>query len=669
MTTHAPCLLYSSDTQWATRVETFLSPITPLRILDTSARIHGFLEQQTASLLLLDMQTSGALDLLTSLIHTYPHTLIIVFGIPTSDPMLEAARMGVYALEDCEVNRHRVTHLVQTAFRHLELAGENRLLRQETLRLNAVNEAAHHHPQPDPDSSLDIRDFSAALRHFTHVETLLHRLVDEVAGSLRVSRVGIFCRTRDVASYRLRAGLRCLETSSSLEYSETDPQVLWLTIHPHAVTRTNLDHVRNPTTRLMLQDLLDLMGAEVLLPLQSRNRLLGWLFVGHLATGAPFDDRHLHKLITLTDCVSTTLENALLFEEATIQKTLAETLLHSIPNGIIAVDDDGIVRWFNESAQTLMGVQARTAVGRPIEGLGSRLADLLRRTLGESGTPQADEWTENPTQRTFTVRTRRLSTPARCLGAVAVLQDITDQKVLKEKEERMDRATFWAELAASMSHEVRNPLVAIKTFAQLLPERYQDVEFQNEFKDLVSCEVERLNHIVDQIHDFAHPPPLTFTAIQAKACVEAACTRVFPKDQPSRIRVTVSAPECLPDILGDGPAIINAFVHILTNSVEAMVATPNPEIIITLNLCENDGQAPGITMMFKDNGPGMAADMLDKMFSPFSTTKARGLGLGLPIVRRTILDHNGTITVHSNEFGVLVTIRFPTLSAEAGGLP
>ncbi len=669
MSAHSPCLLYSSDTQWATRVGTLLAPITPLRILDTSALVHRFLEQQTASLLLLDMQTSGALDLLSTLIHGYPHTLIIVFGISTSDPMLEAARMGVYALEDSDVNRHRLMHLVQQAFRHLELAGENRLLRQETLRLNAITEAAQHHTQPDHESSLDIRDFSAALRHFTHVETLLHRLVDEVAGSLRVSRVGIFCRTRDVASYRLRASLRALESSSTREYSETDPQVLWLAIHPHAVTRTNLDHVRNPTTRLMLQDLLDQMGAEVLLPLQSRNRLLGWLFVGHLATGLPFDERHFHKLITLTDCVSTTLKSALLYEEATIQKTLAETLLHSIPNGIIAVDDDGIVRWYNDSAQGLLGIQSTIAIGRPIEGLGSRLADLLRRTLGENGSPQSDEWVESATQRTFTVRTRRLSTPARCLGAVAVVQDITDQKNMKEKEDRLDRATFWAELAASMSHEVRNPLVAIKTFAQLLPERYQDTEFQNEFKDLVSSEVERLNSIVDQIHNFAHPPPLTFKAIQAKACVEAACARVFPKDQPSKIRVTVSAPDTLPDILGDDHAIVDAFVHILTNSVEAMVATPNPEITITLHLVEEAGQAPGVAAMFKDNGPGMATDMLDKMFSPFSTTKARGLGLGLPIVHRTILDHNGTITVHSNEFGVLVTIRFPILSSQAGGLP
>jgi nitrogen-specific signal transduction histidine kinase len=666
MTAHASCLLYTSDTPWATRIGAFLSPLMLLHPFGTPPLLQGFLEQHPASLVLLDLQTTGALDLLSTLSHRYPNTLVIVFGTATSDPMLEAARQGVYALEASEVSCHRLTHLVQQALAHLELAAENRLLRQETLRLNAITEVAHRLPQPDTDSSLDIRDFSAALRHFTHVETLLHRLVDEVAGSLRVSRVGIFCRTRDVASYRLRAGLRCLESTSSLEYSETHPQVLWLANHSHAVTRTNLTHVRNPTTRLMLQDLLDQMGAEILIPLQSRDRIMGWLFVGHLATGLPFDDRHLHKLITLTECVSTTLENALLYEEITIQKTLAETLLHSIPNGIIAVDDDGIVRWYNDTAQSLLGIQSAVAVGRPIEGLGGRLADLLRRTLGESGSPQSAEWMESSTQRSFTARTRRLSSPARCLGAVVVVQDITDQKNMKEKEDRLDRATFWAELAASMSHEVRNPLVAIKTFAQLLPERYQDTEFQHEFKDLVSSEVERLNSIVDQIHAFAHPPALSFKAIQPQACIASACARVFPTEPPSKIRVTVSAPDTLPAIQGDDRALIEAFTHILTNSKEALAATPNAEITLTLRLVEDPGQTPAITLVFKDNGPGIAPDMLDKLFSPFSTTKARGLGLGLPIVRRTILDHSGTITVNSNEFGVLITIRLPLLLPKTG---
>ena len=663
MTPFSHCLMYSSDATWGGRLAVSLAPSVTVRRLESPALVQSDLEQQPDSLLLLDLLTTGALDLLCLMTRNYPHTVVIAFGRIGSDPALEAERLGVYAIEDTDIDRRRLTAVVQRALDFLGLSKENRLMREETLRLNTLTEAAQHRANTPLEPSMDIRDFAAAMRHFTNVDTLLHRLVDEVANSLRVSRVGIFCRSRDVGSYRLRAGLRCLESSASFEYSETHPEVLWLTVHTHAISRRHLEHVQNTSTRLMLQEMLDHMGAEVLFPLQSHNRLLGWLFVGHLATGQPFEDRHLHNLISMTECVSTTLENALLYEEATIQKTLAETLLHSLPSGIVAVDDDGIVRWYNDSAQTMLGINSAVAIGRPIENLGGQIAGLLRGTLGERGTAQAAEWDDAATQRSFSTRTRRLSNQSRCLGALAVMQDTTDQKFMKEKQDRMDRATFWAELAASMSHEVRNPLVAIKTFAQLLPERYEDKEFQTEFKDLVSSEVERLNSIVDQIHSFAHPPALVFKPVDLKACLRNCSARLFPPDPSSRVRLLVSAPDILPMVSGDEQALGEAFTHILMNSKEALTLSATPEVSITIRVVDGTGPSPAVAISIKDNGPGIAPEILDKVFSPFSTTKARGLGLGLPIARRTILDHSGTMTIHSNEFGVLTTVRLPVLPA------
>lgn len=657
-----PCLIYSATPEWSARIGTSLNSFFSLLHLESPARVQAELAQNQNRVLLLDMQSPDSLDLLSAIIRSFPNTLVIALGMPGCDPMLQAAQLGVYATESDEVDRRRLAALVQRAHDLASLAAENRLLRQESVRLTATAEAAQRQPAPDQEAAFDIRDFAAALRHFTHVETLLHRLVDEVAGALRVSRVGIFCRTRDVASYRLRSGLRCLESTGQLDYPESHPHVLWLTVNTHAICRFNLEHIKDPTTRLMLQDMLDQMGAEVILPLQSHNRLLGWLFVGHLSTGQPFEDRHLHNLISLTECVSTTLENALLYEEVTIQKTLAETLLHSMSSGIIAVDDSGIVRWYNEAAQILFGVSSDAAIGRPIEKLGSPLANLLRGTLGESGAPQSEEWVDQATHRNLSTRTQRLSNQDRCLGAVAIVQDTTAQKTLKAQQDKLDRATFWTELAASLSHEIRNPLVAIKTFAQLLPERYADKEFQNEFKDLVSSEIERLNGIVDQIHVFANPPPLVFKPLSLKRCLEVCVSRLFPPIPPPKIRVTTSLQDALPNMMGDERALSEAFTHIMVNSVEALAATPRGEITITLALTSGIGAPQRFIITFKDNGPGIPPSLLEKVFSPFSTTKARGLGLGLPIVRRTIMDHCGDIMVHSNEFGVLITIHLPLTS-------
>src|SRR5207244_489222 len=221
----------------------------------------------------------------------------------------------------------------------------------------------------------------------------------------------------------------------------------------------------------------------------------GWVFCGHRVTGQLFDDRDLEGLTMLAEHVSTILENALLYEEATVQRTLAETLLKSIPPGIVAIDVDATIRWFNPPAEKILGLSSAKALNKPVETVGNRLASLLRETL-ESKTPPPQQWIDNNTRRSLFVETRQLADNGSPLGAVAVIQDLTVQETLREKQALLDRATFWTDLAASMSHEIRNPLVAIKTFAQLLPERFDDADFRKQFNKIVVNEIDRLDKII-----------------------------------------------------------------------------------------------------------------------------------------------------------------------------
>jgi nitrogen-specific signal transduction histidine kinase len=652
------CVVFSSSAEWVMRIRGYLSSLTTPLQIDSATQLEAELEQRPASVVLFDLQTSGADARLAYILKTWPQAVIVAFGLTGADPTAEAEQLGVYAVEDHMIDRRPLVALVRRALDHLALTQENLILRRDTARLTTLSEAAAPKPDDASGRSLDVRDFSSALRHFSNVDTLLQRLADEVGNSLRVSRVGIFCRTRDSGTYRLRAGLRCLETTAGIEYDESHPLVRWLKIHAHVISRSNVEQVREPAIRLWLTQTLDQFGAEVLVPLQSRERLLGWLFVGHLATGFPFENAHIENLISTTDCVSTTLENALLYEEVTIQKTLAETLLHSLPAAIIAVDAEGVVRWYNDSARAMLEVASEAALAHPVEVLGSRLADVLRATLGEEGGAQTRDWTDTVSRHSFSLHTQRLTNQHQCLGAVAIMNDTTDQKSLKEKEDRLDRATFWAELAASMSHEVRNPLVSIKVFAQLLPERYADKEFQHEFRELVSTEVDRLNNIVEQINDFAHPPKLEFQPLDIRRCVEKSLATAVPR---GGVKASVSAPDRLPAVRGDERALGEAFTHILRNAVEALGTRAGGTIEVLIRPASSPGGEPMIDLLFKDNGPGIAPDLLDKVFSPFCTTKARGLGLGLPIAKRTLIDHNGLIVVHANTLGVCVTVTLPAL--------
>src|SRR2546430_86358 len=369
-------------------------------------------------------------------------------------------------------------------------------------------------------SSLPLLRFPRVFRRLDNVEGLLASIVEGVADAAGVTRVGIFSRIRQGDRYRLRAGLRCLLEANEIEYNERDPSVRWFELHGHLVSRANLGHIAPQNQRPLLRRSLDTFGAEVIVPLYARGEIIGWLFFGHRITGLPFDYGDLEGLMILAEHVSTVLENALLYEEVTLQKTLAETLLKSIPPGIVAIDEDAIIRWFNPPAEKTLGLSGTAALNKPVESVGTRLAGLLRETL-ESKTPMPPQhWIDNNTQRSLSVETRQLAGNGSPLGAVAVIQDLTAQETLREKQALLDRATFWTDLAASMSHEIRNPLVAIKTFAQLLPERFDDADFRKEFNQIVVSEIDRLDKIITQINNFAHPPELVFKPIDVRSSVK-----------------------------------------------------------------------------------------------------------------------------------------------------
>jgi signal transduction histidine kinase len=253
-----------------------------------------------------------------------------------------------------------------------------------------------------------------------------------------------------------------------------------------------------------------------------------------------------------------------------------------------------------------------------------------------------------------------------CLGAVVFIHDLTRERVLNEKQDELERTVFWNELAAAISHEIRNPMVAIKTFAQLLPERYLDPEFQNEFRTLVSGEVDRLNAIIDQINDFAHRPELIFKALTLAPLVARSIQSVLPVSTPSNVEVTNEIPEGLPTIWGDEKTLVECFIHILRNALEAMDHQAQPKIRISASVVHEATPHAKMVIAFRDNGQGIPAALIDKVFSPFCTTKARGLGLGLPIVKRTMVDHNGRVEINSSTNGTAVILQVPLRASEAG---
>jgi two-component system sensor histidine kinase HydH len=223
----------------------------------------------------------------------------------------------------------------------------------------------------------------------------------------------------------------------------------------------------------------------------------------------------------------------------------------------------------------------------------------------------------------------------------------------------MDRAAFWTDLASSMSHEIRNPLVAIKTFAQLLTERFDDADFRKDFNHIVVQEIDRLDKIITQINNFAHPSELVMKSVDVRASVQRALEVAREKFGTNGTPVEIHLPSDLPQVLGDESALTEAFAHLVANAAEATAGQNKPRIKLDAKPLLEGKSTSGVVVTVQDNGRGIDPELKDKIFSPFCTTKARGMGLGLPIVKRTVFDHNGRVDVESNPQGTLVSVILP----------
>lgn len=655
-------ILYTQDADLLRRAKAFLRTSVQLHHVADPGRLEPVLQQTGPAVLMMDLRAKECRELLEQIHEEQPDVLIIALGVAQSEPLREVEQLGIYATEELGLERRRFQSMLERAFTYQRTVLENRDLRE------TLTTVTRRFPQTeavrstmDSGRTLPLLRFPRVLRRLNDMNALVTSIVEAVADAAGVSRVGLFLRTRKGEAYRLVAGLRCLPETSQMEVADRDALVRWFQLNARLISRIHLFQAQDQPQRAMMRRALDIFGAELIVPLHARDGVIGWIFFGHRVTGQPFDDRDLQELTLLSEHVSTILENALLYGEAAMEKMLAETLLKSIPPGIVAVDTEAMVRWFNPRAEKILGFSSSEVVNQPIERIDNKVAGLLREALESNTPPPPQHWIDSNSRRSLSVQALRLASNGSALGAVAVINDLTTEETLREKQALVDRAVFWTDLAASMSHEIRNPLVAIKTFAQLLPERFDDPDFRKEFNKIVVQEIDRLDKIITQINNFAHPQELVLKSIDVRTPVkkglEIARARFWVN---GKVEIETSLPHDLPRILGDETALAEAFAHLVANAAEASAGRTKPRILLSAKPVREGRQAAGVVVTVRDNGRGIAPEIKEKIFSPFCTTKPRGMGLGLPIVKRTVFDHHGRVEVDSTSKGTLVSVVLPT---------
>jgi signal transduction histidine kinase len=228
----------------------------------------------------------------------------------------------------------------------------------------------------------------------------------------------------------------------------------------------------------------------------------------------------------------------------------------------------------------------------------------------------------------------------------------------KVRMQRADRLASLGTLTAGLAHEIRNPLVAVKTFLQLLPEKFDDEEFRNYFLTVASAEVERISSLITELLDFARPSEPQLREENINEIMEKMITLITTETKKKNLKINKQLAENLPLIQIDKDQIKQVFLNILLNAVQA---TPeNGEIAVVSRSFTKNQEETFLQVEIRDTGSGIHPQDLEHIFTPFYTTKSQGSGLGLSISHQIVEEHHGYIEVESLVGkGTAFTINLP----------
>ncbi len=355
-------------------------------------------------------------------------------------------------------------------------------------------------------------------------------------------------------------------------------------------------------------------------------------------------------------------------------------ILANIKSGIVTVDDDGALLFANASATELLGVDLEQWIGRSVVSEIHRVAPVLGGALHRATRDHIHAMrTEGVMVRdgaTFPLGVTTTSTDGdgRHVGrtTTAIFQDISDQKRLEQLNLRAQRLEAVAELSASLAHEIKNPLASIRSAVEQMVKRPVASDDERTLGNLIVRESDRLSRLLSEFLDFARVRVTRRELVDVVAVVRGAARLASAHPAGAAdAGLEIDVPNGPLFVEGDDDLLHRAVFNLLLNALQA--TRPGTGVRVTASEVAPRQLPTGVTfdrgaiaIEVIDRGTGISADVRDRLFEPFTTTKPGGSGLGLAIAHRAVEAHRGIVLVDTGANGTRFTVYLPRAAAPDG---
>lgn len=347
------------------------------------------------------------------------------------------------------------------------------------------------------------------------------------------------------------------------------------------------------------------------------------------------------------------------------EQAYLRAVLGRLSSGVITLDKNQVVRAVNTAASQILGVNMDAATGKTLVQLGSKTPEVKTfvETVLNHVVAGFDDWRQEVSlkgsagHKTFMCQgAKLLSTSGVPSGYVIVFDDVTTMI-------QAQRDAAWGEVARRMAHEIRNPLTPIQLSAERLRHKYlktmtpEDAEVLDRSTYTIVQQVQSMKEMVKAFSEYARAPNLQLQVMALPGLVGEVLDLYASEEQ--KVTIDFQAESSVPEVEVDPGRIRQLLHNLIRNALESLTDRGDGQLSVRLESVDFEQQA-WVELSVEDNGPGIPEDLLDKLFEPYATSKAKGGGLGLAVVKRIVEEHSGVLFAENSVAGgARLVVRLP----------
>lgn len=634
--------------------------VYPLR---TVGELEDLYANIPLSLVIIDT-LSYKLSSISKLLHKFEDNMVILITTENLDrhTIVELPK-SVYTWVDSSSIKNTLPPIVERAIERQRLKNEIVLLKKSQ-KSSEIKDGGYLSRgvrliQDTTTASSNIYLWEKTLINFARMlnvnfdmKKLFNFFMDSIMGITRVNKMSVMLKDEEEFSIISQYGLDP-HLTESIKLRKDGSLPIWLTRTGRIIHKPDSS---TDTASVKIKSEMELLQCSFSFPMLHKGKLIGIFNIGDKITGEPFYKEELEIIYMFCNYLAAAVKDIDLYHQIWYQKEFTKNILSSMHSGVIAIDKDAKVTIFNQKASEILKLDPLKITGGDLKVLPSPLGDILYETMISGISYNRYETQVSNDNIPVGINScRLLDKNQNPMGASIIFSDLSDSKRLEEEKKRAEKLEIINNLVAKIAHEVRTPLTSIKTYIQILSEKYKDDEdLYNFFMATVLQSIHKLDTLIDQLVIFSNKSDYNLNKEEASLVINEAVDYIL-KNMPRGYKLLNQGFEGFVQINVDKRLFIRAIFYLILYIIDRV----NKGTLITIN-GRAVMQAPSyIEILIRYNGESKTAWESQDLLKPLSDINNLGTELNVPISKKIIEGHNGSIVTKSEDNTNIFVIRLP----------